>query len=208
MIATALSYGALWGIAEATIGYLLHLSARLVPLPGIAGFIMFPVAFYCMYRVFMQTGSPGAVLLTAVIAAATKALSALHPVIVPLFVINPSIALLMEGLAVAAAALLLPRALTKPRSLEQAAVILSTAIGWRLLFLSAVLLLPVQKGILMKGPAALSSFLLVEGIFSAVLCFGLLSLSAAPKRASNRSWRTALLLFPLAVALQIASGLG
>ena len=39
----SLFWGALWGIAEATLGYLAHLISLI---PGIAGFIMFPIGFY------------------------------------------------------------------------------------------------------------------------------------------------------------------
>ena len=43
---SVLFWGAMWGIGEATIGNLIHLGS--IALPGLPGFVMFPVAFYFM----------------------------------------------------------------------------------------------------------------------------------------------------------------
>jgi hypothetical protein len=63
--AVALFYGPRWGLAEATARHILHL----VRIPGLAGFIMFPVGFFLMSRAFSRSGRFLAVFLTSWIAA-------------------------------------------------------------------------------------------------------------------------------------------
>lgn len=203
LISIALGFGALWGITEATLGYLIHLGVRVIPVPGLAGFVMFPVALFFTFSAYRASGDMRAIPLTALSAGAIKLSSALHPAIAPLFVVNPAIAIIAEGAVLWVAACLLSR-------LPAVLVIPAAAVAWRLLFLAAVIILPVQKGILMKGSAALSAFLLYEGLVSGLFATAVLALvQKRPKERRRLSLRPALtlLLVPVAAAAQLTAGL-
>jgi hypothetical protein len=161
----ALFYGGLWGLIEATLGYLLHLWGRFSPVPGLAGFVLFPVAFLLLYRAYRASGRAAAVPAAAVVAAAAKAASALVPGIGLEFTTNPVLAILAEGAVVFLGLRLF---VFRPGRLLPVGL-LAVSLGWRLLFLGLVALLPVQKGILMKGPDALLGFLLIEPAVNTLL---------------------------------------
>ena len=164
-----LFYGSLWGIAEGCIGFMLHLVSRLLPVPGLAGFIMFPLGCIFMLAVWEATGSRSAIPLTAAVAAAAKLVSVLHPAVTPLFVINPALAILSEGAAAWLTAAFVPDIFRRAGILTYSAVGTGAALLWHLLFLILVLFLPVPKGILNKGPESLVFFVLVEGSVSGLL---------------------------------------
>jgi hypothetical protein len=94
----ALFWGALWGLAEATAGYLLHL----MRMPGLAGFIMFPFGLLLISRAFRQSGTAATIFLTAVVAAGLKLFDLFLPGTDPMAVFRPALAILCEGLAVTA----------------------------------------------------------------------------------------------------------
>lgn len=94
----ALFWGALWGLAEATAGHLLHL----MRVPGLAGFIMFPFGLLLMSRAFRQSGTAGTIFLTAAVAAGLKLFDLILPGTDPMAALRPALAILCEGLAVTA----------------------------------------------------------------------------------------------------------
>jgi len=67
-LSTALLWGAVWGLAEATLGHLLHL----LRVPGLPGLIMVPVAVMVMGRVAARSGSAATVFLAGAVAASFK----------------------------------------------------------------------------------------------------------------------------------------
>ncbi len=164
-LTVVVAIGALWGITEATLGFLLHLASRLAPGVGLAGFVMFPIAVGFMLASVRLTGWTVAPLAAAIVAAAVKLSSAALPAVGLLFVTNPALAIVAEGAVVS----LLGRALVPSRPMRLAVSALGTSLLWRALFLMAVYLLPVQKGILMKGPAALASFVGLEAAVNAAI---------------------------------------
>ncbi len=94
-IQTILLLGALWGIAEATIGHLLHF------LPcGFSGMIMFPIGFYFMYNAYLATDEQTAVFATGLIAASIKFVNFLLPMNSPMSVLNPAMSIILESLVV------------------------------------------------------------------------------------------------------------
>lgn len=94
-IQTILLLGALWGIAEATIGHLLHF------LPcGFSGMIMFPIGFYFMYNAYLVTDKKSAVIATAIIAASFKFVDFFLPMKSPMNIINPGMSIVLESLVV------------------------------------------------------------------------------------------------------------
>ena len=164
-------FGGLWGIAEATVGHMLHLASRVTVLPGLAGFFMFPIGFFFMMSCYKKTHAASSVILTAAVAAGIKASSVIHPAVTLLFVSNPVISILAEGLVV----FLVAPALVRFRFTQLLPLAFSVSAGWRLLFFGLVFILPVQKGILMKGPVAILSFLLFESIINSVLLLAIIA---------------------------------
>jgi hypothetical protein len=98
------SLGILWGTAEASLGHILHW----VPVPGLAGLVMVPIGLLFMSRVFRDTGRPAAVAAVAAVAAAVKLVDALLPGRGIMMAVRPALAILSEGLLVAALFAALP----------------------------------------------------------------------------------------------------
>jgi len=95
LLRIALFYGGLWGITEATLGYLLHF------LPcGFSGMFMFPIGFYFMFNAYKATGSQRTIIYTAFIAAAIKLTDLFVPLRTPMTAINPAISIILESLVV------------------------------------------------------------------------------------------------------------
>ncbi len=160
-------FGSLWGLTESSLGFLLHMLSRFLPIPGIAGFIMFPIASVFMLAAYGSTGRLSAIPSAALVAAGTKLLSLLHPAVTPLFVVNPVLAILAEGAVLWFAAAAFGTGFVQSGKMSDAlSGGLIAAVGWRLLFLLTIFLLPVQKGILNKGLDALLIFILLEGAVS------------------------------------------
>lgn len=90
-----LFYGGLWGLAEATLGYLLHFLPT-----GVAGMIMFPVAFYFMSNLYKTTGMQSAVLMAGCVAAGIKLTGLAIPYPSLMSVINPAVSILLESLVI------------------------------------------------------------------------------------------------------------
>jgi len=159
-----LFWGATWGLAEATLGFVLHLA----PAPGLAGAVMFPVGAWCMVRATRAAGSPAAALALGPVAAALKILDLALPGADPFAVANPAAAILLQALAVGAILRLWP--VEKGRL--GAMTGLAAAIGWRAayaLLLAAVASLAPLRGVLDHGAAGMSRFLLLEGVVNALL---------------------------------------
>jgi len=94
-LGTALLYGSLWGLAEATLGHLLHA----VRIPGLPGLVMVPLAVWIMGRAAVRSRSAAAVLLAGGVAASLKLLDLVVPGTDLLALIRPVQAILLEALA-------------------------------------------------------------------------------------------------------------
>ena len=121
---TTFLWGSIWGAAEATLGYLLHL------IPGIAGSIMFPIGLFCIHRAVLSTNTARAIPFVTLFAASFKLLDLLLPSWHIGSVINPAMAIILEGLTVSIFLYLMKHS---KNGLIPAAV---TAILWRALFIS------------------------------------------------------------------------
>jgi hypothetical protein len=99
-----LSWGLVWGLAEASLGHILHG----VPVPGLAGLVMIPLGLWFMGRAFRETGRPGTILLVAAVAAALKTADVFLPGRGLMMALRPALAILSEGLLVAALFAVLP----------------------------------------------------------------------------------------------------
>ncbi len=97
-LSTALLWGAVWGLGEATLGHLLHRAH----VPGLPGLVMVPFAVLVMGRVLVRSPRAGAVFLTGVVAASFKLFDLLVPGTDLLALANPIQAILLEALAATA----------------------------------------------------------------------------------------------------------
>jgi hypothetical protein len=178
---TVLFFGALWGIVEATLGFALHALPRVMPIPNLAGAVMFPVALLVMVAAIRATGRPAAAMGAAIVAASIKASSVALPMVPFLFVRNPVMAILAEGGIVTIAAMVWVRT---PRSVQRYPAMIATvagwalavSLGWRALFLGMNLVLGITNGILARPVEMIAQFLVVESLWNAgvILLGGLL----------------------------------
>jgi hypothetical protein len=96
VLPAALIWGSVWGFAEATLGYLLHI----VRVPGLPGFVMAPVAVFALEHAYRRTERLAAIPSAALVAALLKLGAVAVPGIDVLAVINPVRAILFESLVV------------------------------------------------------------------------------------------------------------
>jgi hypothetical protein len=198
----ALFWGACWGFAEATVGYMLHRAA--VALPGLPGFLMFPVGVFFMMRAFDSTGRADSAFLTACVAAAVKLTGFLVPGHDPIRIINPALSLLMEGLSVA----IVIRASGMSMGLGRLKLPASFAMGfaWR-----AAFLVHLRITSLFGLPAALATgpvmtavrFLVLESAVNAII-IGAFSWTAGCLEMKPLSYRPSLLSAALVFAAAAA----
>lgn len=201
-----LMWGALWGIAEATLGFLLHL----IPVPGVAGFIMFPIGFYFMWKSYADTESHSAVLMTAVTAALIKCVDFAVPGILPFRVLNPAVAIILEGLF----AFALIRQLGPDREIKPVKMVLilfAVSFLWRVAFLGyhGVLRIATDATTLFdRGFAQVMKFLLFESTVNAIILSFAIKLSdrtSNPKRERGLSFNSARNAFIVPIVLFIVA---
>lgn len=173
-------WGALWGFTEATLGFILH-SLSL----NIGWILWFPLAFFFINSVYRKTNSLYSIIFTSFIAAAIKIVDFIMPVS-PDKVINPAVSIIFEGLAVFVLFKLIEK--------RQAAVhpgypgILSVSIGWRILYILYMLLMPESfAGISpLRSVSVVLSFLGVECVANSLLIFGFLKIAGPIVKRTGR----------------------
>lgn len=187
-------FGAIWGITEATLGFLLHF----LP-PTLAGIIMFPIAAFILVKAYKATGSRAALIFVGFIAAGIKAVDFLVPGVMSFKIINPMISIVMESLLVAAVYPLIAGKDWK----ERLAGGLAASVGWRtgyILYMAVQFLITGFVSKYIASPAEFLNFLLLNGILSGVLAF--LVITAEPKLVLSRfRFRPAYALVALAFAV-------
>jgi hypothetical protein len=179
VLAPILFYGGLWGIAEATLGYLLHLAAQVTLLSSPSGLIMFPIGLLFMVAAVRAAGRPSAAFATAVVTAGIKLSSLALPTVSLRFVVSPALAILAEGAVVF---LLLGATDLRPNRLLPAKA-LAASVAWRGLFLLASLVLGLRGGILAKPTTLLLGFLFVDSAVNALIITAGSLLAARARRA-------------------------
>jgi hypothetical protein len=196
MAVISLFWGALWGIAEATVGYLAHL---VIFIPGIAGFIMFPIGFYFMTRAYKDTGKPGILFSTAAVAASIKLVDLFLPNLSPIHTINPAIAILMESAVVF---LVFKSINAKPLQFRFGEVLIAST-AWRLgfLFYSAILFVTaISREFIQMGLGHILRFVLLESVINTLIIIAYLKAEKVLKR--KKTW--SLRIRPAAAAAVLA----
>ena len=132
--ASMIFWGAIWGLAEASLGYLLHL------MPGlISGTVMFPIGLYCMTRAAGQ-GKISDIFGVAMIAAAIKSVNLLFPQLTPVSTIHPMIAILLQaGFAYGFIS-------ARKRAVSVIMLVPAVMIGWRIAFIGVQVLSASMRG--------------------------------------------------------------
>ena len=121
-------YGAMWGVFEASLGYILH---SFVITTNFTGMVMFPLACYFMLKVYQQTDNVESVFLTSTIAASIKLVD-LFIVAIPLDrVLHPALCILLEGAVVYAVFKVLEGQIAKINYVQTLALCMS----WRALYI-------------------------------------------------------------------------
>ncbi len=175
MIFTSVLYGSLWGLAEAVLGYVLHM------LPyGISGLVMFPIGFMLMNMAYRQTQKTSSVYFVAIVAAVIKLVDLFLPFVPTLRILNPAVCILAEAAAVA---VLFKLFVSKKWTYNlMGAVVASTA--WRtffVLFMAFLTLFSIPSGTLNGGWTSIASFIVFEGLINAAIIFVYVRLQSREK---------------------------
>jgi len=94
-LSTIIFFGAIWGLLEATLGYLL----QFLP-PLVSGSIMFPIGATLLIYTYKNTTHKSSVIYVALIAASIKAVNFFMPGLMPIKTYNPMIAIMLQSFAV------------------------------------------------------------------------------------------------------------
>jgi hypothetical protein len=175
LILVSVLFGSLWGLAEAVLGYVLHL------LPyGISGLIMFPIGFMLMNSAYQQTRNTSCIFYVAIVAASIKLVDLFLPYVPTLRILNPAVCILAEA-AMVAVFFKLFISEKRTRNL-MGAIVASTA--WRaffVLFMAFLTLFSIPSGTLNGGLASIASFIMVEGLINAAIIYGYVRLQKTEK---------------------------
>ena len=161
-LSMVLKYASLWGIAEASLGYILHAIALITGIRNISGFIMFPIGLFFMLLAYRETGKENSILYTGLFAGMIKLTDLFIPGLPKGATINPAMAIVLESGVIFGGIRYL-----KPRFAFHLPVLSST---WRIGFILLLSISPFSKGILSKGHMEILYFVFVEGIISGLLC--------------------------------------
>lgn len=160
-----LFWGSLWGIAEATLGHLLHISK----IPGLAGSLMFPIALFFMVKAYSLTGRLSTILFASCTAASFKLIDIFISPHDLFSVLNPMIAIICESLVL----FLFLKAWNK-KVFTKFIPILAMALSWKLIYSAALLTMghffPI-KSFFDLGSTRFLSFFIVESLASSLIVF-------------------------------------
>lgn len=163
MLSTVIFFGALWGLAEATLGYAL----QFLP-PIVSGAVMMPIGALILIRGFTSTDSTRAVFLIALVAISVKAVNFFLPGLPPIKTYNPMIAMLLQTVFIAG---VLP--VLKRENLPVTIVsFIGASIAWRLAFLLNNSLNHALTGFefnQLATPGAMLDFALFFGVLNGVV---------------------------------------
>jgi hypothetical protein len=201
LLSNVLFFGGLWGLVEASLGYVLHRVPEVLFLPPMSGLILFPVGLFFMVRGSRASGNVMAVPLTALVAASIKLMSGFLPFIPFRFVGNPALAILAEGAV--AWAVLSAGAWKADPWLPLKAVVLS--FGWRTIFLGINIALSLP-GIANKPAELQIRFVTLDGSVDALIITAAVFLAAVlRKKQENERFRS---FGPIPAILSVIAGFG
>ncbi|BCR36736.1 hypothetical protein [Mariniplasma anaerobium] len=158
-----LFFGAIWGILEATLGYVL----QFLP-PLVSGSVMFPIAATLMLITYQNTKSRKAMIYVAAIAATIKAINLFMPGLPAIKTYNPMIAIMLQSFVLV---VFIP--LFKKNSIPSVVTgIAVVGFSWRLLFLGNIAINNALTGFQFSQLASLSNmfdFVIMLGLIEALV---------------------------------------
>ncbi len=179
-----LFWGSLWGLLEATLGYLLHLIDFIL---GLSSITMTSIGFYCIYRAFKNTDDINCAFLVSSIASSIKFVNFLLPLSSPFKVINPAIAILLEG---AFAYLAIKSFSDNKLNIKE---IISFNFLWRFTFVFIQIIemqFSPMKPIIFRGSSKALGFLLYQPLVSSfVILFLVFLINNSEKRFKKLSFK-------------------
>jgi hypothetical protein len=177
MISAALFSGAIWGLIEATLGYIIHFIPTVSI--SISGAILFPIGLYFMYIAYEKTRRIETILYVGLITAMIKLSDFLLPVIhhgltVPMVkIVSPAIAIIFEASFVYIVLYNIHGDILKFNFWH--AVI--AAVSWRILFVayqSVLFITGISKSFINAGILNILQFIFVETAINSVIIFGMI----------------------------------
>jgi hypothetical protein len=158
-------FGCIWGIVEATLGYILHQFSV-----NIGWALWYPIAYLFMTKVYEITKKTSSVLYIALIAAAFKSLNLFLPVRIDK-VINPIVAIITEGVSL----FFLLKLIKVNTRLK---LILTSNSLWRLFYLVYILEMPpaFKELSVVSNIETLLRFLITELIITSIVILILIAL--------------------------------
>lgn len=197
LISQIIFFGAIWGIVEASLGYVLHL----IPIP-ISGLIMFPIATFILIKAYKATDSKAALIYIGFIAAAIKSIDLLLPGLSIFKTINPMFSIVLEAVVVAVAY----SALTGSNRTKQVLVSIGASMGWRGVFIIYMVGQYMITGNLAKylaTPFATINFIVINGIISGLIVTGVLWIEGRTKNFNVRKWGAQPVFAVIALAMAL-----
>lgn len=165
LIWPALFWGGVWGLCEATLGHVLHMSR----IPGLPALIMFPIGAVLMGRAWRETDRLPAILICGAAAASVKLGGLLIPAVDIFAIVNPARAILLQSLAFAGIA----AAVGNRRFSLPFYVFFAASLSWRLVYAGLALAEGRWLGFanISDSSLSISAFVIAGGIVSGALAF-------------------------------------
>ncbi len=180
-VLTILFFGAIWGIVEATVGYLLH---TIFPV-FLSGTLMFPFVAYIVMKAYRTLGSRKSLVWVGIVAALIKAVDFFMPQVTYFKTLNPMIFIVVEALMVA----LVIGVFEKDNLVAKLVAFPIASLSWRALFLGIAGIQYLLTGFLNPNIATLGNamqFAVYYGLFSGLVIDAVILISYA----LNRNKRT------------------
>lgn len=169
-ISAIIFWGALWGLEEATLGHILHVTSF-----NIGWFLWFPLAYFFMGMVYKQTSKFNSILFTSIIAASIKLINLLLTTNL-VIIICPALSIILEGISLFAVLKIVNR--KKFMLKYKFAEIISINLLWRILFLVGLLFIPtwIMSSYPFKTVSSILKLLLYEGLLNSLFIYGIIML--------------------------------
>jgi hypothetical protein len=173
--------GALWGLEEATLGHLLHITTL-----NIGWLLWFPLAYFFMSMVYKQTGKLNSILYTSIIVGAIKLVD-LFMTTNLVIIVCPALSIVSEGISLFAILRIID--MMKLAQKHKLVEIISTSLLWRAFFLLCLLFIPtwIMASYPYKGISSIFKLLLYEGLINSLFIYGTVILTKKVKEINEKS---------------------
>ncbi len=170
IILNIIIWGGLWGIFEATVGYLLHMVSF-----GFSWIIWYPFACFIMTNVYRKNKSVSSIFYVGLFSATIKMLNLFLPGRIDR-VINPAISIVFEALAMACVVFSVNQLFKEKQKnpLVKALMAVTMNTGWRILFaLYLLFLVPdwIREVSVISSAEKFIPFFITQNLVTSVLIF-------------------------------------